>query len=81
MTHTVTSPAAARPAAARLLDQALGQGQPGQVGAAAAAALIPDPLQVRGDRADADEQLRGDLAVRAALSDQGDQLSLTNKAK
>ena len=58
------------------LDQASGQGQSGQVGAAAAAGLVPDPVQVRADRADADEQLRGDLRVGAALGDQGDQLPL-----
>ena len=55
------------------LDQARGQGQAGQVGAAAAAGLVPDPVQVRADRADADVQLRGDLRVGAALGDQGDQ--------
>ena len=55
------------------LDQALGQGQAGQVGAAAAAGLVPDPVQVRADRTDADVQLRGDLRIGAALGDQGDQ--------
>ena len=58
------------------LDQARGQGQAGQVGAAAAAGLVPDPVQVRADRADADEQLGGDLGVGTALGDQGDQLPL-----
>ena len=60
--------------AARTLDQAQGQGQAGQVSAAAAAGLVPDPVQVRADRADADVQLGGDLGVGAALGDQGDQL-------
>ena len=36
------------------LGQASGQGQAGQVGAAAAAGLVPDPVQVRADHADAD---------------------------
>jgi hypothetical protein len=56
------------------LYQARSQGQTGQVGAAAAAGLVPDPVQVRADRADADVQLVGDLGVGAALGDQGDQL-------
>ena len=50
------------------------QGQPGQVGAAAAAGLVPDPVQVRADRADADVQVSGDLGVGAAPGDRGDQL-------
>ena len=41
------------------LDQARAEGQAGQVGAAAAAGLVPDPVQVRADRADADVQLGG----------------------
>src|SRR5262245_9348435 len=57
------------------LDQARAEGQAGQVGAAAAAGLVPDPVQVRADGADADVQLRGDLGVGAALGDQGDQLA------
>jgi hypothetical protein len=48
-------------------DQAGGEGQAGQVSAAAAAGLVPDPVQVRADGADADVQLRGDLGVGAAL--------------
>jgi hypothetical protein len=48
------------------LYQARSQGQTGQVGAAAAAGLVPDPVQVRADRADADVQLVGDLGVGAA---------------
>src|SRR5690348_13630459 len=56
------------------LDQARGQGQPGQVGATPASGLVPYPVQVRADRADADEQLAGDLGVAGALGDQGDQL-------
>jgi len=49
------------------LDQAHGQGQPGQVGAATAAGLIPDTVQVGGDRTDADIQFGRDLGVGAAL--------------
>ena len=56
------------------LDQARGQGQAGQVGAAAAAGLVPDPVQVRADGADADVQPGGDLRVGAPLGDQRDQL-------
>jgi hypothetical protein len=47
-----------------------GQGQAGQVGAAPGAGLIPDPVQVGADGADADVQLGGDLRVGAALGDQ-----------
>ena len=54
-------------------DEALAEGQTGQVGAAAVTGLVPDPVQVRGNRADADMQLGGDLAVGAAPGDQGDQ--------
>ena len=54
------------------LDQAFAESQPGQVGAATAAGLVPDPVQVRADGADADVQLPGDLRVGAALGDQGD---------
>ena len=57
-----------------VLDQACAKGQAGQVGAAAAAGLVPDPVQVGADGADADVQLGGDLGVGAALGDQGDQL-------
>ena len=56
------------------LDQSGAEGQAGQVGAAAAAGLVPDPVQVGADGADADVQLGGDLRVGAALGDQGDQL-------
>jgi len=52
------------------LDEFGAQGQAGQVGAAAAAGLVPDPVQVRADGADADVQLGGDLRVGAALGDQ-----------
>ena len=48
------------------LDQACGQGQLGQVSAAGAAGLVPDPVQVRADRTHADERLGGDLGVGAA---------------
>ncbi len=58
-----------------MLDQARGEGQPGQVGAAAAAGLVPDPVQVRADRAHGDVQLGGDLGVGTAPGDQGDQLA------
>ena len=56
-------------------DQAGGEGQPGEVGAAAAAGLVPDPVQVRADRAHGDVELGRDLRVGAALRDQGDQLA------
>ena len=36
------------------LDESGGEGQPGQVGPAAAFGLVPDPVQVRADGADAD---------------------------
>jgi hypothetical protein len=49
-------------------DQSGGEGQAGQVGAAAAAGLVPDPVQVRADGADADVQLGGDLGVGAAAA-------------
>ena len=52
------------------------EGQAGQVGAAATAGLVPDPVQVRADRADADVQFGGDLRVGPAPGDQDDQLSL-----
>ena len=58
----------------RLLDQACGQGQPGQVGSAAAPGLVPDPVQVRANGTDADGKLLRDLSVGAPLGDQGDQL-------
>jgi len=45
------------------LDQAGAEGQAGEVGAAAAAGLVPDPVQVRADRADADVQL-GEATVK-----------------
>ena len=51
------------------LNEALSQGQAGQVGTAAAASFVPDPVQVGADRADANVQLRGDLCVGAALGD------------
>ena len=58
------------------LDQVCLQGDPGQVGAAPAAGLVPDPVQVGADGADADEQLLRDLRVGPAAGDQGDQLPL-----
>jgi hypothetical protein len=58
------------------LDQASGQGQAGQVGTAAAAGLVPDPVQVRADRAGANVQLGGDLGVGTALGNQPDQFPL-----
>ena len=48
------------------LDQFGAEGKAGQVGAAAAAGLVPDVVQVGADRADADVQLGGDLGVGAA---------------
>ena len=57
------------PGGASGLDQAVAEGQAGQVGAAAAAGLVPDPVQVGADGADGDVQLRGDLGVGVALGD------------
>src|SRR6476619_1574774 len=57
------------------LDDAFLQGQAGQVGAAAAAALIADPVQVGAHGADADEELLGDLGVGPSLGHEGDQLA------
>jgi hypothetical protein len=48
------------------------QGQAGQVGAAPAAGLVPDPVQMGADGAHADVQIGGDLGVGAALGDLGD---------
>src|SRR6516164_8178730 len=56
------------------LDQACLQREAGQVGPAPASGLVPDPVQVGADGADADVQLGGDLGVSAAPGDQGDQL-------
>src|SRR5262245_61874194 len=81
--HAVAPPGAGLPQPARTPAQAAGspglgqsgcQGQAGQVGAAAAAGLVPDPVQVRADGADADVQLGGDLGIGAAPGDQGNQL-------
>jgi hypothetical protein len=58
------------------LDQVRAEGKAGQVGAAAAAGLVPDPVQVRADGADADVQVGGDLGVGPAPGDQDDQLPL-----
>ena len=55
------------------LDKAGLQGDPGELGAAAAPGLVPDPVQAGPDCADADGQVVGDLGVGAALGDQGDQ--------
>jgi hypothetical protein len=57
-------------------DESGRQGQAGQVGAAAAAGLVPDPVQVRADRTDADKQFGRDLGVGPAPGEQGDQLLL-----
>lgn len=54
------------------LDEAGLQGEPGQVCPPPACGLVPDPVQVGADGADADVQLFGDLGVGAALGDQGD---------
>ena len=48
------------------LDQTFAEGQAGQAGAAAAAGLVPDPVQVRARCADADVQPGGDPGVGAA---------------
>ena len=47
----VELPGSARPPPS---DEALSESQAGQVGSAAAAGLVPDAIQVRADRADAD---------------------------
>src|SRR6478736_10223722 len=60
---------------AMALDDAFLQGQPGQVGAAAAAALVADPVQVSAHGTDADEELLSDLGVGPALGNEGDQLA------
>src|SRR5262249_54789903 len=56
------------------LDQLGTEGKAGQASAAVAAGLVPDPVQVGADGADADVELGGDLGVGAALSEEGDQL-------
>jgi hypothetical protein len=61
------------PAGCGWLDQACLYGQAGQVGAAPAAGLVPDPVQVGADGADADVQPLGDLGVGGAAGDQDDQ--------
>jgi hypothetical protein len=57
------------------LDQARRQGQPDEVGAAAAAGLVSDPSYPRGHSAVADAELRRDLGVSAAAGDEGDQFA------
>src|ERR1700748_718458 len=57
------------------LDDAFLQGQAGQVGAAAAAALVADPVQVSTHGTDADEELLGDLGVGPGLGGGGGQLA------
>jgi hypothetical protein len=53
----------------QFLDQVLAQGQPGEVGAAAAARLVADPVQVGAYGVGADEQPGRDLGVGVALGD------------
>src|SRR5262249_28790982 len=65
------------PSPGRRLDESGLQREPGQVGTPPAACLVPDPVQVRADRADADVELLGDLDIGPALGDQRDQLLLT----
>src|SRR5580658_3794603 len=55
-------------------DQAGAERQPGEVGAAPASGLVPDPVQVRADRAHADVHLRRDLRIGAPPRDQRDKL-------
>jgi hypothetical protein len=65
-THRGRGPrAAGRAGRSARLDQARVEGPAGQVGAAAAAGLVPDAVQVGANRADADVQLGGDLGVGA----------------
>jgi hypothetical protein len=56
------------------LDQACAQGEAGEVGAAPAPGLVPDPVEMGTDGTHADVKLGGDLGVGMALGDQGDQL-------
>src|SRR6516165_6782033 len=74
MMLTAGAPAGQRSRGAIELDQAGAEGQAGEVGAPAAAGLVPNPVQVRADRAHGDVQLGRDLSVGAALRDQDDQL-------
>jgi len=50
------------------LNQARLQGEAGEVGAASAASLVPDPIQVGADRADAHVQLGGNLPCPELVS-------------
>ena len=52
------------------------EGETGQVGPAAGAGLVPDPIEVRANGADAYEELFGDLAVSETLGDERDQFVL-----
>jgi len=61
------------------LGQAGLQGQAGQVGAAPAPGLVPDPVQVGADGADADVHSLGDLRVGGAAGDQDDQLAFPGR--
>ena len=58
-----------------MLYQAGGEGQPGEVGAPAATGFVPDPVQVRADRAHGDEQLGRDLRVGVPARDQRDEFT------
>jgi hypothetical protein len=71
------APTPAGQAAATWLGQAGLQCQPGEVRATAAAGLVPDSVQVRADRADADVQVTSDLGVGTAPGHQGHQFLLT----
>src|ERR1700693_2401505 len=57
------------------LDQAGAEGQAGEIGAGAAAGLVPDPVQVRADRTHGDVQLTRDLRVGVAPGDQRDEFT------
>ena len=76
MTYRLSLAVVVGRAGALALDQAGLHGEPGQVGAAAAACLVADPVQVRADGTFADEQPGGDLRVAETLGDQRDQLTL-----
>ena len=65
------------------LDKALVQGQPGQVGPAAVAGLVPDTVKVGANGPGADVELSRDLRVGQPQGDQGDKfpLSLSEPAR
>jgi len=60
------------------LRQSIFERQSGQFGPATGAGLVPDPVKVRADGADTDEELLGDLAVGETSGNERDQLALTS---